>query len=327
MPKHYPGPWVLRTMLFTPGHNEKLIQKALVSETDCLVLDLEDAVPENFKNDSRQVIRKALANKKQANQTILVRINPLESGLTLLDLDEIACRELDGFVFPKAYCADDIKAFDAQLTLKEKMLGLEQGHFIIVILVETPQAVLNCYEMATASARVVGLLFGCEDFLTDMEGFHGPQGRSLLVPRHLIAMAARAADIVPIDTPFVQIHDDKGLEEHILQGRELGYEGILVMTPRQIIIAKRMYTPSEKEIEESRQMLTDASVAAESSQGIAISGNRFISPPTLKRAKKILNRYQAIKVFESYSHQAKDVYKVANRLRLVKEKQSKQPVQ
>jgi len=314
-------------MLFTPGHNEKLIQKAFASETDCLVLDLEDAVPEDFKNDSRLVIRKALANKKQANQTILVRINPLESGLTLLDLDEVACRELDGFVFPKAYCADDIKAFDAQLTLKEKMLGLEHGHFIIVILVETPQAVLNCYEMATASTRVVGLLFGCEDFLTDMEGFHGPQGRSLLVPRHLIAMAARAANVIPIDTPFVQIHDDKGFEEHILQGRELGYEGILVMTPKQIDIAKKMYTPSEEEIVESRQMVAEASAAAENSQGIAISGNKFISPPTLKRAKKILNKHQAIKIFESYSHQAKDKYRISNRLRLVKGNQLKQPVQ
>ncbi len=318
MAKHYNGPWILRTLLFTPGHNEKLIGKALNSEADCVVLDLEDAVPENCKQKAREVIRETLTTKKPDNLMVMVRINPLESGLTLLDLDEVACRQLDGIIFPKAYCADDIKALDAQLSLKEKTLSLETGHFNIIILIETPRSVLNCLEMATASKRVIGLLYGCEDYLTDMEGFHGPEGRSLLVPRHLTSMAARAAGIVPIDTPYVQVKDESGFEKHITQGRELGFEGVLVMTPKQIEIARRMYTPSQEDVKEARHIVTMASQASEDSRGIALAGNIFISPPTLKRAQKILKRLDAIENFENFRRRTVQTDETTNRLKLIK---------
>ena len=240
----YAGPWLFRTMLFTAGHNERYIRKAFVSAADCIVLDLEDAVPDGMKETARGVIRDVLCAGPRVSRPVLVRINPMETGLTLADLDGVACANLDGFVYPKAYCGDDIKVFDAQLALKEKVLGLDAGHFRLVVLIETPRAVLNAYEIAVASRRVVGLLFGCEDFLTDIEGDHGPDQRSLLVARHMISMAARAAGMIPIDTPYVQVHDPEGLRDHIRRARELGFEGMLVMSPRQIEVAQEMYTPS-----------------------------------------------------------------------------------
>jgi citrate lyase subunit beta/citryl-CoA lyase len=172
--------------------------------------------------------------------------------------------------------------------------------------------------MATASKRVIGLLYGCEDYLTDMEGFHGPEGRSLLAPRHLISMAARAAGIVPVDTPFVQVKDEAGFEKHITQGRELGFEGILVMTPRQIEIARRMYTPSDEEVKEARHIVTLASQASEDSRGIALAGNVFISPPTLKRAQKILRRLDAVNGFESFRERSRALGETTGRLKLVR---------
>ena len=289
---------VLRTLLFTPGHNRKLIDKAFNSEADCVVLDLEDAVPDDCKQSAREGIRDVLENRTNYCQTVMVRINPLESGLTLLDLDEVACRQLDGIIFPKAYHADDIKAFDAQLTLKEKTLGLETGHFRLIILIETPESVLNALEMTKASSRVIGLLYGCEDFLTDMEGLHGPGGRSLQVPRHLTSMAARAAGVIPIDTPYVQVHNEQGFDDHLLQGRELGFEGILVMTPRQIPQARKMFTPSDEEITEAKNLVALAAEADGEAKGIAVSGKTFISPPTLKRAHKIIRRISAIEEYE-----------------------------
>ena len=298
MSKPYPGRWVLRTLLFTAGHINKYIRKAFTSNADCIVLDLEDAVPDGSKEFARNNIVENAVKFKTDNYPVMVRINPMESGLTLLDLDTVACREIDGFIYPKAYCADDVKAFDAQLTLKEKTLGLEHGHFDIVALIETPKAVLNAYEIAIASPRVVGLLFGSEDFLTDIEGFHGPEGRSILCPRHLISMAARAAGIVPIDTPYVHVRDDEGLRAHITQASELGYEGMLVMSPRQIEIAREAYTLSEEKVTRAREMVRLAEEAAEANRGIAVSGGVFISPPTLKRSKNLLRRYEAIKAFE-----------------------------
>ena len=295
----YPDPWLFRTTLFTAGHNERYIQKAFGSAADCVVLDLEDAVPEALKENARDVIRNVLSAGPGSSRPVLVRINPMETGLTLTDLDGVACGNLDGFVYPKAYRGDDIKAFDAQLALKERTLNLDAGHFRIVVLIETPRAVLHAYEIAAASPRVVGLLFGCEDFLTDMEGDHGPDQRSLLVPRHMISMAARAAGVVPIDTPYVQVHDPEGLRDHIRRARELGFEGMLVMSPRQIDVAREMYTPSESEVYEAGEMVRLAEEARKGDRGIAVYGDRFISPPTLKRARKILRRHEAILAFEA----------------------------
>lgn len=298
MAKPYPGPWVLRTLLFTAGHIDKYIQKAFKSIADCIVLDLEDAVPENLKEFARNNVAKSAVQYKTTNYPVMVRINPMETGLTLLDLDGVACKEIDGFVYPKAYCADDIKAFDAQLTLKEKTLGLKHGHFDIIALIETPRAVLNAYEIAIASPRVIGLLFGSEDFLTDIEGFHGPEERSIVCPRHLVSMAARAVGIVPIDTPYIRVHDNEGLREHIIQANELGFEGMLVMSPQQIEIAREMYTPSEEKVGKAREMIRLAAEAADKNRGIAVSEGVFISPPTLKRNKNLVHRYEAVKAFE-----------------------------
>jgi citrate lyase subunit beta/citryl-CoA lyase len=287
-------------MLFTAGHIDRYIQKAFTSDADCIVLDLEDAVPESKKVFARSNIVEHVTQRQDTKYPVMVRINPMESGMTLLDLDQVACKEIGGFVYPKAYCASDVEAFDAQLTLKERVLGLDHGHFDIVVLMETPESILKAYEIATASPRVIGLLFGSEDFLSDMEGFHGPDGRSILCPRHIISMAARAAGIAAIDTPYVQVRDDDGLRVHITQARELGYEGMLVMTPRQIEIAREMYTPAEEKVEEAREMVRLAAEASAADRGIAVSKGVFISPPTLKGAKNLLKRYDAIKAFEEY---------------------------
>lgn len=300
MAKKYPGDWIIRTLLFTPGHNEKYVKKAFESDADCVVLDLEDAVPEGNKEEARTAIKTFLNHGFAHKKPVFVRLNPLETGHTLNDINQVACRNLDGFVYPKAYTADDIVIFDAQLTLKEKELGLSEGHFSIIVLMETPQSILNAQEIAYSSSRNIGLLFGCEDFLTDMQGDHGPGGRSLLTARSMVAMAARAAGIVPIDTPYVQVKDFEGLQEHITQARELGFEGMLVMTPKQIEIAKEMYTPAPKDVELAQKIVKYSEEGAEENRGILVVDGVFVSPPTLKRAIKTAQRFEAIQSFENH---------------------------
>lgn len=295
----YSGRYIFRTVLFTAGHNDKYIKKAFESNADTIVLDLEDAVPASKKAEARAKIMEVLkANTDK--RPVFVRINPLETGDTLKDLDEVACEELSGFVYPKVYNAEDMKVFDAQLSLKEKNLNLPKGHFDIIALIETPEAVLNAHEIAKASKRIKALLYGCEDFLADMEGEHGIEGRSLLVPRHMVSMAARAANIIPIDTPYVKIGDFEGLKEHIQQAKELGFEGMLVMTPKEISIVKEKYSPSQEEVEKARKLVQFSLETNEADRGIAVVDNIFVSPPTLSRAKKLLARYENILKFEKH---------------------------
>jgi len=301
MAKPYKSSWVLRSLLFVPGHIEKMVRKGAGSDADCVVLDLEDAVPEKNKADGREMIRHFLGEGLYAKKTVFCRINPLDTGLTLKDLDAVACRQLHGFVYPMVYTPDDIKNFDAQLRLMEIHLGLDIGHFSIIALIETPLAVLNALQIARASERMVGLLFGCEDYLAELQGRHSAEGDfSLLAPRSKVALASRAAGLEPIDTPYVRVHDLEGMRKFATGGRDLGMAGCLVMTPKQIPIAHEVYTPSEEEIKYATDVVEAAENARAEGRGIVVVDGKFISPPTLKGAENVLKRHRAILDLESF---------------------------
>lgn len=293
------GKLIIRSFLFIPGHIEKMLTKGSQSNADCVALCLEDAVPYEEKETARKTIRKVLSNGMFSNKIVFVRINSLDTGLTLKDLEAVACKELDGFVYPMAYEPDDIKKFDAQLCLMEAHLMLRKGHFSIIVLIETPQAVLKAFDIAKASDRVVGLLFGCEDYMAEMQSRYSKEEMSLFVPRSLIAMAARAAGVEPIDTPYVRVYDQEGLRRFAALGRDLGMSGMLVMTPRQIEIAHECYTPNQEEINYATEVVESAKTAKKEGRGIVMVNDKFVSPPTVKQSEKLLELVAAINEVET----------------------------
>ncbi|MCP4574114.1 MAG: CoA ester lyase [bacterium] len=296
---------VMRSLLFVPGHIEKMVNKAPSTATDCIVFDLEDAVPPRNKEEARACIRTALESGRYAAKTTFVRINPIDSGLTLQDLDAVACKELDGFVYPMAFDGDDIKKFDAQLSLMESHLELPRGHFSIVALIETAAAVLNTQEIACASSRVVGLMFGCEDYLAGMDARHTDLDISLHHPRMMVALAARAAGVAAIDTPFVQVHDTEGLEAFAKRARNLGMGGMVVLSPKQVAVANEIYSPTAEEITFANDVAAAAVEAEKQGMGVVIVDGKFISPPTLKAAMRVLDRHRAIGELEKRSGDGK----------------------
>lgn len=300
MAKPYGGDWVLRTVLFVPGHIDKMLNKGAASDADCVVLDLEDAVPPGSKAEARQKIRRALEEDLFERRPVFVRVNPISTGLTLLDVNAVACSALDGFVYPMAHTPENIGNFDAQLSLIEANLGLGKGYFSIMPLIETPLGVLNAGAIATASPRVVSLIFGCEDYLAEMQARHSDQDISLHTPRSLVALAARAAGLEPVDTPYVKVHDTEGFREFATRGRDLGMGGILVMTPSQIEVARRVYEPTSEEMDTAREIVEAQEKALKEGLGITVSKGRFISPPTLKAARALLRRAEAIKALEDF---------------------------
>ncbi len=289
-----------RTLLFTAGHNLKYLNKSFTTDADAIVFDLEDAVPINKKDLARKTLKEFLSKELPDNRPVYVRINPLDTGETLLDLDSVASSNLNGFVYPMAHSARDITVFDAQLTLKEKTLGLAKNYFDIIVLIETPESIININEIAGASDRIVGLLFGSEDFLAEQGGEHGENASGIAVPRHLIAMAAKAHNILAIDTPYVNVGDFEGLKKHINQAKQMGFEGMLIMSPREISTVKKMYTPSEHEIAKAKKIVELSNEATLENRGIAIYDGMFISPPTLKAAKKLIRKVDAIQNYEDF---------------------------
>lgn len=300
MSKPYQGDWVLRSVLFVPGHSETMVKKGADTEADCIVLDLEDAVPAGLKAKARETVRHALEKGVYSRKAVFVRVNSFETNLTNEDLAGVACVNLNGIVYPRANCAEDIERLDSKLACRERELGLTAGHLSLIPVLETVRAVLNARAVTKASQRLVGLIFGCEDFLADLQGRHSDDDIALVVPRAQVALAARAAGIEPVDTPYVQVKDLEGLRRFAARGRDLGMGGMCAMNPAQVSVINDMYTPTDEEIRSGREVIEAAESPDSAERGVFIAGGKFISPPTVKAAQKTLACHEAIRNLEEF---------------------------
>ncbi len=287
---------LFRSLLFVPGHNERLIRNASRTDADVILLDLEDSVQPDF---NKQVARDSIKNTIQSGLlksfTIIPRVNDRESGHLLKDVYQLSIDGIDGFMYPKAQTGRDIYFFDKLLETIEYEKGLEKGKFKIIPLIETAAAALNAQDICQASSRVVAIAFGCEDFISDLEGIHDEDGDSIFTARAMIAMAARANKVIPIDTVHINVHDLEDLEENLKIAKKLGFEGMLVLHPKEIELVHQYFSPTKKEVDDANEMLQLYEKAQKESKGVAVKEGKFIGPPMVITAKKILQKEQLIK--------------------------------
>ena len=287
---------IMRSLMFVPGHNEKLLASAARSDADVLLLDLEDSVqPEYNKAIAREKIREWVSAGKFKNYHIFPRVNDRESGHLLKDVQTLTIEGIDGFMYPKSISGKDIYFFDKLLETIEFEKKIHVGTFKIIPLIETAAAVLNAQEICQASERVVAIAFGCEDFVSDLEGVHDHEGNSIFVPRALIALAARANGVIPIDTVHINVHDLEDLEKNLILAKNLGFEGMLVLHPKEIELVHKYFSPTEEEYKDAVEMLNLFEESQKENKGVAIKDGRFIGPPMVITAKKIVKKYNLLK--------------------------------
>tara|TARA_B100001287_G_C22659868_1_gene519757 strand:+ start:32 stop:886 length:855 start_codon:yes stop_codon:yes gene_type:complete len=281
--------------MFVPSHNEKLMKSASKSNADVLLLDVEDSVqPNSNKQLARDTILKYLKEGTFDSKTIFPRINDLESGELLKDITQLSVPGVKGFMYPKSKNGKDVYFFDKLLETIEYEKGLQIGTFKIIPLIETTSAVMNVEEICRASKRVIAVAYGSEDFIADLNGVHDFDHTSLFTPRAMIAMGARAAGVIPIDTVHVRVHDLEDLERNLIVSKNLGFEGMLVLNPKEIPLVHRYFSPTIQEVEDATNMLSMAKKAEEAGEGVAIINGKFIGPPMIKSAKKVLRKNKMI---------------------------------
>lgn len=287
--------YLLRSMMFVPGHNDKLLDSAARSEADSLILDLEDSVmPVENKKIAREKIKEQVSSGKFSRFSVFPRVNDRESGMLLKDIYELTIKGIDGFVYPKSKRPEDIYFFDKLLETIEYEKGLPIGTFKIVALMETTSAIMNAEKIAHASSRLIALAFGCEDYVTDLRGVHDKEGLSIQGPRFMIANAARSAGIIPIDTVHINVHDLDDLEKNLKISKVMGFDGMLILSPRELPLAHQYYSPSEEEVERAEEMLKLAEEAQSMGKGVAVINKKFIGPPMIAAAKRTLNKHKMI---------------------------------
>lgn len=287
--------YLMRSLMFVPAHNQKLLDSSLRRDADVLLLDIEDSVPVCDKQKARDNIKEFVTRTEAKGKLVFPRVNDRESGELLQDLYQLTIEGVAGFMYPKSTKAEDVYFVGKLLETIEYEKKIPVGTFKLIPLIETAGAIVNIKEICVACTRVVAVAFGCEDYVTDLRGKHDPEGQSIFYARNAIVNAARAASILPIDTVHIKVHDLEDLEKNLILSKELGFEGMLVLNPKELPLVNRYFAPSEEEICWAEEMVQLSEEAMREGRGVAVKDNKFIGPPMLKMAQDILKKSALIK--------------------------------
>lgn len=288
--------YLMRSLMYVPSHNNKLLDSSARRDADVLLLDLEDSVPVFDKQLARDNIKAFVQRDDLNGKLIFPRVNDRESGELLKDLTQLTIEGVDGFLYPKATKGEDIYFVGKLLETIEYEKHIPVGTFKLMALIETAGAIVNIKDICEACPnRMVAVVFGCEDYVTNTQGKHDDEGLSIFYARNAIVNAARFAGIAPIDTVHIKVHDFEDLEKEVILGKKLGFEGMSVLNPKELPIIHQYYSPSEEEVAWAAEMVELAEEAVREGKGVAVKDNKFIGPPMVKMAKTILAKSEKIK--------------------------------
>lgn len=287
--------YLLRSMFFVPGHVDHYFEKIDNISADAFILDVEDSVPQNFKLKSRTNIQNYLRTGKLKGKQIVIRVNELDKGVLLNDLDFVLHQDVLAIMPAKIYSKQDMAFFDEVLNQYEAKLSLQKGHFKLIPLIETLLAFENINEIANSTSRLIALAFGGEDYLKELGGSHGVDDHTFDYPRTKIAIASKAAGLQAIDTPYLDVNNLNGFKDREQKSRDLGFEGCLLIHPKQIEMANQCFSPSKGEYNRALEISKAVKKSIEEGKSVALLDGVLIGPPMQKNALNIISKQKLIK--------------------------------
>ncbi len=290
---------LLRSFLFVPANNEKFVKKALCSDADAIILDMEDSVPSFLKQSGRELINRFCQEGKLKKKKIFIRVNELYTEEFVKDISQLLLADIDGIMPPKINSAEDIVYMDKLLEFFEIKNKISIGHFALAPLIETTQAVMNVANIARASKRLVALCLGGEDYLNDLGSVYTYQETALVLPRLMMVNAARSEGLLPIDTPYINFNDLDGFADNGLLAYKNGFAGCLLLNPKQIDIANKVFSPEESLIKVANDI--EQALNETKDTNIIMVGGKMIGPPMIKRANNVKKQVAVIeeKMYET----------------------------
>ncbi len=298
--------YFIRSLLSVPGNRPTMLEKARNLPADGLHLDLEDAVPPSEKEPARQIVRELLPGFALRGQVVTVRVNSLSTGLIEGDLDAVLCSHVAAISLPKAESPQDVAAVDAMLSEREEKLGLAPGLIGIFVWIETARAMLEAYPMARASTRVRALLLGADDFTREMGIPRTRAGDELAFARWTVALAARAAGVLALDTGYPDYQDEEGLVREAQLARRMGFQGKFLIHPSQIEPVNSAFRPASGEIEMAQRVVDAFEAAVAQGRATTSLEGSLIDTAIAGRARSLLAFAQAASQRESVSGQKQE---------------------
>ncbi len=276
---------IRRSRLYVPGNQPEKILKAKNYSPDCIILDLEDAIPFMDKEKARVIVRNALRVVDFQGIERMVRINSSDIGLK--DLEYIIPQNVHVVLVPKVESADQIKKIEITINEIKTACGREDDIFIIPI-IESARGVLNALKIAESSPNIIGLTIGLEDYTLDLGVRRTKAGDESFFARSMILHAAKAVGIQALDSVHVNFTDEKSLRKSVRKSIALGFVGIGCIHPNQIIPIHEEFFPSKKEILNAKAIIQGFDLALENGKGVFEHHGKMIDVPTVDKARNII---------------------------------------
>ena len=285
---------LLRSVIFVPGNRPNMLERARGFSADIILVDLEDSVPPGEKVNAREMARQWVPELRQEGRRVMVRVNSLDTGLTRDEVAAVVGPDLYGISIGKAESAWDLQEVERIISPLEGAAGLEPGSIRVIPWIENARAIMNVQQLAAASPRIVALAFGAEDYTNDMGIQRTDFGEEVYFPRATVAIAARAAGLASLDSPFVAFRDAEGLERDANTARQLGYTGKFAIHPSQIDTFNRVFSPDPEDVSYARRVLEAWREAEASGRGSLDLDGKMVDVPVVKRAENLVAMAEAI---------------------------------
>jgi citrate lyase subunit beta/citryl-CoA lyase len=282
----------MRSLLYTPGHRASMVARVLdgglPTTPDVALLDLEDGVPPAERENARRVLAEAIVPAR-GRCLRFVRIGRSTSDDSEADLAAVVRHGLDGVVVPKVGRAEELDMVDDMLRERERAAGMRERTVRVIAAIETAAGLIDAPRIARAP-RLVGLMFGSEDFASDLGLATRREGEAvaLTYARSAIVVAAGAARILAFDGIWPDFHDEAGLRADAVRGRQLGFAGRQCIHPDQVAVVNEIFSPTADEVEHARRVVDAFEDGIGRGLGAVAVVGEMLDAPIVARARRVL---------------------------------------
>lgn len=285
----------MRSLLFLPGNSPKMLINGVWLAADGIIFDLEDSVTPEEKDAARILVRNALKTLDFSAHETIVRINSMDTPYWQEDLEEIVSVRPSMILAAKVTNPSQIKDLETQMAEIERRNGIPEAAVKIGALLENALGIEYAFQIAAASERVAAVFLGAEDLTADLRSVRSAGGKEIEYARSRIVNAARAAGVEVYDTPFTDVRDMVSLELDVRHAREIGFTGKQVISPQHIEVVNSIFSPTDAEIQYSREVLDAIREGARLGKGAVSLHGKMIDAPVAKRAELVVRTAARLK--------------------------------
>jgi citrate lyase subunit beta/citryl-CoA lyase len=285
---------ILRSLLFVPGSRPEFLSKAERAAPDAIILDLEDSVPPQAKEQARVVTAGAL--RARADRLTFVRVNHPELGMMERDLSVLAAHPSQVVLLPKVNSIEDVSIFDRELKVFEEAHGLSTHAISLMVGVESAAGLRILYDALSSTPRARGAVLATAeegDLMVDIGGSWTAEGEALAYSRGKFICDARAVGATWLmDGAFMNLESTEALERESNLARVYGFNGKVAIHPRQVATINKAFSPTPEQIDRAKRLIHAFSLAEAEGQGAVKFEGMMVDYANVRQAERLLDLAQ-----------------------------------